>query len=129
MSMKKEQNKWLPLVLRNDSREYFDELNRRLIDYAILSTSSEEGKNTAGKLKYFGNLLFTALERTGLNPTEFAKLAGVNERKFFFAQVGLLSTEEFLEEEFLSKVDNGFKEHFGLDINSSKEAARLLTSN
>jgi len=111
-----------------EGKDYFKELMRRIAASSTMANSGPKGQEIAEKLDILGDLLFKALNKTGLNPTEFSTLAGVDERKFFFAVTGLLMRDEFLEEGFLGKVDEGFKKHYGFDVNSSPEAIRLLSS-
>lgn len=128
LDIEKRVKQYKPLILRENYRSYLKELKERIDSNSAMWNSGPEGKNIAEKLDILGKLLFEALGKTGLNPTEFSKLAGVDERKFFFATICLLTPDEFLEEGFLIRVDEGFKKHYGFNVNSSPEAIKLLSS-
>ena len=73
-------------------------------------------------------MIFQRVSLTGFNLTKFSELAGVNERKLFFATMGLLTPQEFLEDDFIERIDNAIGGITGKNPDINRKGGRLLLS-
>jgi len=94
---------WKPMILR-ESGSFLRELYERITRYSAYINSNSVNESVLFS-ENIGKKILNGQIKSRLNPTEICRLAGIEERKYFFALTGLLTQKELESDNFNKKIE------------------------